>query len=285
MHGFSYLRLAAALAGPIAAARWIIGVIGVGGYLLLAVAVPVAGVIIGYDAMFGGANPKAGDEARVLLLILPLALLCVLLIVLPFIDLYGRLEQQDRIAMRSGQTLAHWRFSREAWLQFQAADAAAARREGGEMLLYGLGFAALFGGIVAAFGGWSAGLMMLAIFAAAAVFIGIRDALNRHRAARSEEVEVIFTETGLLANGAYTRLNAMSPSGEGIYVSEAKLVPGSPALLELTVSALGHRPVELFAGWTTLRHAAGPSHTVRVPVPDAKTAEAEALGRKLILPR
>ena len=74
----------------------------------------------------------------------------------------------------------------------------------------------------------------------------------------------------------------MSPSGEGIYVSEAKVLPGSPALLELTVSALSHRPVEALAGWTTLRDAAGPSLTVRVPVPEGKTAEAEALGQKLI---
>ena len=282
VHGFGYLRLAAFLAGPIAVARWIIGAIGVGGYLLLVLGVTVGGVIIGFDAMFGGAMPRAGDEARILLLMLPLALLCSLLIALPFIDLYGRLEQQDRSAMRGGKTLAHWRFSREAWHRFQGADAKAAAREGGAMLLYGLGFAAVFGGIVAAIGGWKGGLLMLAIFAAAEVLVGARDALNRNRAARSEIVEVIFTETGLLANGAYTRLNAMSPSGEGIYVSEAKVLPGSPALLELTVSALSHRPVEVFAGWTTLRHAAGPSLTVRVPVPEGKTAEAEALGQKLI---
>lgn len=285
MHGFSYLRLAAFLSGPIAAARWIIGAIGIYGYLLLATAVPLAGLIVGYDAMFGDGKPRAGDEARILLLVLPVALLCVLLVGLPFIDMYGRLEQQDRIAIRNGKTLAHWRFSREAWRRFQAADATAAQREGGQMLLYGLGFAAVFGGVIAATGGWRAGLLVLAIVAAAAVLVGIRDALNRHRAARSHEVEVIFTETGLLANGAYTRLNAMSPAGEGIYVSDAKVVPGSPALLELTVSALSHRPVEVFAGWTTLRNAAGPSITVRVPVPDGKTADAEALGKKLILPR
>lgn len=285
MHGFSYLRLAAFLAGPIAVARWIVGAIGVGGYLLLAVAIPVAGVIFGFDAMFAEAKPRAGDEARILLLVVPLALLCVLIVALPFIDMYGRLEQQDRIAIRNGKTLAHWRFSREAWRRFQAADATAAQREGGQMLLYGLGFAALFGAIIAATGGWRAGLLVLAIIAAAAVLVGIRDALNRHRAARSHEVEVIFTETGLLANGAYTRLNAMSPAGEGIYVSDAKVVPGSPALLELTVSALSHRPVEMFAGWTTLRNAAGPSVTVRVPVPEGKTADADALGKRLVLPR
>ncbi len=285
MHGFSYLRLAAWLAGPIAAARWIIGAIGIYGYLLLVVAVTVGSVIIGYDAMFGDGKPRTGDEARILLLVLPVALLCVLLTALPFIDMYGRLEQQDRIAIRNGRTLAHWRFSREAWGRFQAADATAARREGGQMLLYGLGFAAVFGGIAAANGGWRAGLLVLAIVAAAAVLVGLRDALNRHRAARSPEVEVIFTAAGLLANGAYTRLNAVSPSGEGMFVSDAKVVPGPPALLELTVSALSHRPVAVFAGWTTLGNAAGPSITVRVPVPEGKTAEAEALGKKLIASR
>ena len=73
MHGFSYLRLAAWLAGPIAAARWIIGAIGVHGYLLLVVGVTVGSVIVGYDAMFGDGKPRTGDEARILLLVLPVA--------------------------------------------------------------------------------------------------------------------------------------------------------------------------------------------------------------------
>ncbi|HRD76954.1 MAG TPA: hypothetical protein PK264_13655, partial [Hyphomicrobiaceae bacterium] len=168
------------------------------------------------------------------------------------------------------------------------------QREAGNTLLFGLGFAAIFGLVIGYASGPTFGLMVFAMIGLIALATSGRELLLGSSSAAGRMVDVYVSGDFVLANNQYSRLHHADRFGSGWNIASIALLPTTPAILEITSHGFRSRTLGAMAGVRggiegviagAVNTSGGPPIIVRVPVPPDRKAEAETLIARFIKDR